>query len=162
MKTQDILSKLSAKFGDMVQKEDLKAPDPYIVIDAASIAEVAQLLKNDKTLAFDSLMCLTGVDYEEHMEVVYNLHSTKRRHKITLKVELPRDNPTVPSVSNIWRTADWHEREAYDLFGIVFEGHPDLRRILLPDDWEGHPLRKDHTDAEDYRGWTIKKDKDYD
>ena len=95
--------------------------------------------------------------------VVYNLHSLTLRHRVTLKVVMPRDGAHVRSVANLWAAANWHEREAYDLFGIVFDGHPDLRRILLPDDWEGHPLRKDYVVQETYeiegktvdvsRGW---------
>jgi NADH-quinone oxidoreductase subunit C len=97
-------------------------------------------------------MCLSGVDYGagQSLGVVYHLQSMTLMHQIVLKVELPRVSPSVPSEALIWRTADWHEREAYDLFGIRFEGHPDLRRIFLPDDWEGHPLRKDYVVQEFY------------
>jgi len=79
----------------------------------------------------------------------------KHNHKLTLKVLLPRDNPVVPSVERVWRAADWHEREAYDLFGIIFEGHHNLKRILLPEDWEGHPLRKDYKVQEYYQGMKV-------
>ena len=117
-------------------------------------------MKTDSELQFTSLICLSGIDYEEKMEVVYHLHSLLHNHRVTLKVELSRDKPTLPTVTTVWKAANWHEREAYDMFGIVFEDHPDLRRLLLPDDWEGFPLRKDHVDAEEYRGWTIRKIKD--
>jgi len=93
--------------------------------------------------------------------LVYNLFSMKHRHKIALRVDLPRDNPRVPSVESVWRTADWHEREAYDLFGIHFEGHPDLRRILCPDDWEGYPLRKDYVVQEYYHGIRVPYQEDW-
>jgi NADH-quinone oxidoreductase subunit C len=119
-------------------------PDPHIAVPREQLERVALFLKEDPDLAFDSLMCLSGVDRGEELEVVYHLLSYKHRHRVTLKVRLPKDNPVVPTVSSLWPTAEWHEREAYDLVGMSFEGHPDHRRILLPDDWEGHPLRKDY------------------
>jgi len=123
-------------------------PDPHLEIQREELLQVALLLRNDPDLAFDSLMCLSGLDWPNRLEVVYNLFSFKHRHKITLKVRCPKDNPIVPSVAQIWPTANFHEREAYDLIGVRFEGHPDPRRILLPDDWEGHPLRKDYQPPE--------------
>jgi len=143
-------------------------------IEAGSIAEVAEFMRNDETLSFDLLMCLTGVDwdgydeggkgksvailgYDENGEpeqsdrvaegdfgVLYSLYSYKHGHKFTLTVRVTRQEASVPTVSSVWPTASWHEREAYDLVGISFTGHPDLRRILLDDEWEGHPLRKDY------------------
>ena len=92
-------------------------------------------------LAFDSLMCLSGLDLnanDEELAVVYHIYSMRHRHSVVVKAMVPKTNPHLPSVSHIWKTADWHEREAYDLYGIRFEGHNDLRRILLPDDWEGY------------------------
>ncbi len=123
--------------------------------------EVADLLKNDPDLTFDSLMCLTGYDKGagEALGVAYNFHSMSKLHKIEIRIEVPRDGAEIPSVAMIWRTADWHEREVYDLYGITFSGHPDLKRILLPDDWEGHPLRKDYVTPEYYNGLPIPKDK---
>jgi len=90
--------------------------------------------------------------------VVYNLFSYRHRHRVTLKVVMPRDGAHVPTVTHLWPAVDWHEREAYDLVGVVFDGHPDLRRILLPDDWEGHPLRKDYQVQEFYEieGSTVR------
>ncbi len=120
------------------------APDPHIVVPREKLRDIAAYLKENPDLAFDSLMCLSGVDRGEELEVVYHLLSYKHRHRVTLKVRLPKDNPVVPTVSSFWPTAEWHEREAYDLVGMRFDGHPDHRRILLPDDWEGHPLRKDY------------------
>ena len=110
------------------------------------IVEVCSFLREDPELAFDYLSDLSGVDYPEHekrFEVVYHLYSISKGHRVRLKVEVG-EGEAVPTVTGVWRTADWHEREAYDLLGIPFEGHPDLRRILLPDDWEGHPLRKEY------------------
>ncbi len=119
-------------------------PDAHLEVPRESLLQVAKLLRQDPALAFDSLMCLSGVDRPEHLEAVYHLFSFTHRYRVTLKVRCPKDDPQIPSVSQIWPTANWHEREAYDLLGIKFTGHPDLRRILLPDDWEGHPLRKDY------------------
>ena len=110
------------------------------------IVEVCRFLRDDPDLAFDYLSDLSGVDYpkrEKRFEVVYHLYSISKGHRLRLKVEVG-EGEAVPTMTGIWRTADWHEREAYDLLGIPFEGHPDLRRILLPDDWEGHPLRKEY------------------
>ena len=87
---------------------------------------------------------LAGVDYKDRIEVVYVLYSMTHKHRYTLKCRLPRENPRISTVESVWSVANWHEREAYDMFGIVFEGHSDLRRILCPDDWEGYPLRKDY------------------
>ena len=122
----EIGHKLKASLGDE-KVLDVRADvlEPYIRIAPAALREAAQLLRHDPDLAFD-------------------FFSFRHRHRIALKVRVPRDDPRVPTVSDIWRTAEWHEREAYDLLGIVFEGHPDLRRILLPEDWEGFPLRKDY------------------
>ena len=90
------------------------------------------------------------------MEVVYHLYSYTHRHKFVLKVQLPREDPSVPTVEGVWGVAKWQERESYDFYGIQFTGHSDLRRILLPDDWEGHPLRKDWVDPEYYHGLHVK------
>jgi NADH-quinone oxidoreductase subunit C len=87
--------------------------------------------------------------------VVYHLHSMKWNHKIVIKVEVPAENPHVPSVESVWKTANWHEREAYDMIGVIFNGHPDLRRMLLPEDWVGHPLRKDYQVQEFYNGMKV-------
>ncbi len=133
----------------------------YISVRPENWLEVARLLFEDPELHFDSLMCLSGHDRgpEQPLWVAYNLHSMDRLHKLEVRIEAPREGGSIPSVANIWRTADWHEREVYDLFGINFEGHPDLRRILLPFDWEGHPLRKDYATPDYYRGMPVPKDK---
>jgi len=143
----EIGHKLKASLGDE-KVLDVRADvlEPYIRIAPTALREAAQLLRHDPDLDFDFLMCLSGVDYikQGEIEVVCHLFSFRHRHRIALKVRVPRDDPRVPTVSDIWRTAEWHERETYDLLGVVFEGHPDLRRILLPEDWEGYPLRKDY------------------
>lgn len=163
MTPQEIHQKLQSKFGDAILESNFEAFDPWLRIKPEATAEVSKFLKDDPDLKFDSLMCLSGMDYgaDAELGVVYNLFSMTHRHKITLRVNVPRDNPKVPSVEQIWRTADWHEREAYDLFGIVFEGHRDLRRILCPDDWEGYPLRKDYVVQEYYHGIRVPYQEDW-
>ncbi len=133
----------------------------YIQITPEHWLAVAQYLRSDPELQFDSLMCLTGYDKGpgESLGVVYNLHSMSKLHKLEVRIEVARDGGAIPSVANIWRIADWHEREAYDMFGIIFDGHPDFRRMLLPEDWEGHPLRKDYETPDYYHGIPIAKDK---
>ena len=153
---QEIFDKLREKFGDraidLIETENV---DPSIRVKAKAIAEIGAFLHDDGEMKFESLMCLSGVDYPEHLTVVYHLFSTPHRHRIVLKVEVEREDPHVPTVETIWRVANWHERETYDMYGVVFDGHSDLRRILCPDDWEGFPLRKDYQVQEYYRGIKV-------
>jgi NADH-quinone oxidoreductase subunit C len=116
---------------------------------------VAKYLRDDEEMQFDFLSCLSGLDLKGKFAVTYHLASTTKKHKIVLRVELPGENPAVQSVETIWKTANWHEREAFDMFGINFVDHPDLRRILMPYDWEGHPLRKDYQVPEFYNGMKV-------
>jgi NADH-quinone oxidoreductase subunit C len=121
------------------------------------VAVCSYLVQNEETY-FDMLSCLTGIDNGVDagtMEVAYNLYSIPYNIHLMLKVVLPRENPEVDSVSHIWRTANWHEREIFDMLGIHIKGHPDLRRILMPADWQGHPLRKDYKHDEYYRNIKI-------
>ena len=158
MTSEDIYTKLKEEFGDSIFSLEEVVLDSFILIAPDAIADIARYLVEDSELAFDSLMCLSGVDLgvkEENLEIVYHLFSMTHRHTVVLKVHLPKEDPHIPSVEDIWKTANWHEREAYDLYGITFEGHSDLRRILMPDDWEGHPLRKDYKDPEFYRGMRV-------
>lgn len=113
-------------------------------IRANEIVYICSFLKESPELKFDYLMSLTAVDWPDRFEVVYHLYSIVHKHYVTLKVRADKESPVVPSVTSVWRAADWQEREVYDMFGIEFEGHPDLRRILLESDWEGFPLRKDY------------------
>jgi NADH-quinone oxidoreductase subunit C len=172
MTPADIIAKLDAEFGPKIKANKPDAIDPFIAVDAADIAEVGRFLRDDPQLRFELLSCMSGVDYlepdpkkaakagfEAHIEVVYHLQSFTHRHRFVVKVNLPRwkDNkpgalPEVPSVTSIWAAANWHEREVYDLTGVYFTGHPELTRILLADDWEGHPLRKDYEFALEYHG----------
>jgi NADH-quinone oxidoreductase subunit C len=125
-----------------------------VKVHPLDILSVCRTMHDDPSAFFDMLSCLTAIDNGPEagtMEVVYNLYSIPFNHHVALKVVLRRDGPEVDSVQEVWKTANWHEREAYDLFGIKFNGHPDLRRILLPADWEGFPLRKDYKHQEYYR-----------
>ncbi len=117
---------------------------PTLVVVREKWKEVAVLLKEDPAFAFDYLRVLSFVDYKTELEVVYQFYSFRNEHQIAIRVKTDREKAEVPSVAGLWKAADWNEREAYDLMGIHFEGHPDLRRILLPDDWAGYPLRKDY------------------
>ena len=118
-----------------------------IIIPREQIVDVCAYLKAAPGLEFDMLSDICGVDRgpeeEPRFEVNYQLFSTRKYHRLRLKVLLNEDDPHVSTVTTVWRTANWHERETYDMFGVIFDGHPDLRRILLPDEWEGHALRKD-------------------
>ena len=166
--------RLHAKFGDAVSLPPETAgasehSDRWLRVEAAQIAKVATFLRDDPDLLFDFLNDLTVVDYlppadkklaaavgDERLEVVYHLSSLTRKHWLTLKLSVPRlvdgSLPEVPSVAKVWKTANWHEREAYDLFGVRFTGHPNLERILCPDDWQGHPMRKDYQSPLEYDG----------
>lgn len=119
-----------------------------VIVKKGRIKEIMKYLHSTPELYFDFLSDLCGVDYlgikEPRFEVVYHLYSIKHRHMIRIKAEVPADECSIDSVTDIWAGADWHERECFDMYGIVFNGHPDLRRILMPDDWKGHPLRKDY------------------
>ncbi|MDC0164950.1 NADH-quinone oxidoreductase subunit C [bacterium] len=123
--------------------------------------DIAKHLKENEDLYFDSLQCNTGFDLEEGMlESRYNLHSMKHLHAVEIRIKVSIENPNIPSVESLWRVADWFERETYDMFGINFTGHRDLRRILLPEDWEGWPLRKNYEEQETYHGIVVPKVKE--
>lgn len=123
--------------------EKRKLEDSFCFVKAESLVEIMRFLRDDRELKMDFLMCLSGVDTKGPLQVVYHLFSYPLRHKFIVKVEVPREEPKVPSVVALYPVADMQEREAYDLYGIEFLGHPNLRRILLPDEWPGHPMRKD-------------------
>ncbi len=154
MTTQELHQHLKEKLGDDVGPLSEPKIDPFCVVPAARIVEVCRLAKQDPALELDFLEDLTAVDWPKRnvIEVVYHLFSYRHRHGIVLKVEADRAAPRVPSVEGVWKAANWFEREVYDLFGVEFAGHPDLRRIMLPDDWVGHPLRKDYQEAGGYHG----------
>ena len=158
MTPQEIHDRLKEAFGEKIVDADLEAPEPHLVVRPDALLEIAATLSEASDLAFHSLLTLTGVDYlskkakTDDLGVCYVLYSMEHRHRIMLKVRLPREKPEVPSVSHIWPTAKWHEREAWDLYGIRFAGLDDHRRILLPEDWEGHPMRKDYVVPEQWHG----------
>ena len=172
MTAAEIQSLLTQTFPDAVTGANLENMDPWIEIAPASVVPVARFLKSDARLLMEHLNDLTVVDYlqtdpaklkkfghEPHLEVVYHLSSYTHRHKIVIKIRLPRwkndtpgEIPELDSVSSVWRIADWHEREAFDLGGVRFNGHPNLRRILCAEDWVGHPLRKDYEFPLEYHG----------
>lgn len=157
MTHQEIAEKLKSKFAKSILEVKIEGVvDPYIKIASASWKDISIFLRDDPDMQFDFLMCLSGVDYGKGtLGVVYNIYSMTLKHKINIKIEVPKDNPDVHSAATIWPTANWHEREAYDLLGIRFTNHPDLRRILMPEDWEGHPLQKDYKVPELYQGMKI-------
>lgn len=137
---------------------DEKSSPAAFIVPADSLKKVCTELYRNPVTYFDMLSCLTGIDngpQANTMEVVYNLYSIPFNVSLAVKVMLPRENPVIDSVISVWRTADWHEREAFDMFGIQFNGHPDLRRILLPADWEGYPLRKDYAQQQYYRNIKV-------
>ncbi len=143
---QEIAERLVAQFGAKIHDSIVDDLHPRVHIAASAWLEVAKFLKTDPELQFDWLACLTGVDYvaDDQFAVVVDLTSTVYGHRFAVKIIIPRSEPVVPSVAGIWSAANWHEREAYDLFGIEFANHPDPRRILMMDDWQGFPLRKDY------------------
>lgn len=164
MRFSEIVSSLAEEFGEeILVAADETVIQPYIEVPAGKIARVCRFLFETPGLFFDYLACMTGIDNGPEkgtMEVIYHLNSIPLGHSLVLKVTVERlpgsgELPKIPGVSDIWRTADWHEREIYDLFGISFEGHPDMRRILMPADWEGYPLRKDYQEQRYYHGIKV-------
>lgn len=157
MEITEIFNQLKSVFDDGILELKTDIPvTPFIIVNAEKINPVCLFLRDEDALQFDSLSCLSGVDLDkDNLASVYHLYSMIHNHKLTLKVIIPKTNPVVPTVSDIWATADWHERESFDMMGIKYENHPDLRRILCPDDWEGHPLRKDYKVQEFYNGMRV-------
>ncbi len=143
---EQVVQKLSARFGEQTFETSEFRGELTVVVPKEKIVEVCQFLKDDVDLQFDLLADLCGIDMYTPVKrfgVIYNLYSLKNKHRIRLKTFTEEEDPKVPTVTGVWSTANWHEREAYDMFGIIFEGHPDLRRMYLPDEFEYFPLRKD-------------------
>jgi NADH-quinone oxidoreductase subunit C len=155
MNPADIHAVLQAKFPDAVLEFGGKALQPWVRLAPGAVAEVARFLRDEPSLSFEVCHCLSGMDYGDRLGVVYHLFSMRHRHGIVLRADAARGDPRVASVAGVWAAAEWHEREAYDMFGIRFDGHPDLRRILCPEDWEGWPLRKDYRVQEEYHGIRV-------
>ncbi|WP_420581876.1 NADH-quinone oxidoreductase subunit C [Reichenbachiella sp.] len=165
MTTEEFKNLIASKIGeDAVLSIDENATPTALVIDSSKVEEVMTLLKDDEASFCDLLSCLTAIDNGVEvntMEVIYNLYSIPLEHSVMIKTVIPRENPEIATVSHLWQTANWHEREAFDLFGIIFNNHPDLRRILMPADWGGHPMRKDYEEPATYRGMkTIREEGD--
>jgi NADH-quinone oxidoreductase subunit C len=172
MNAESIYARVEQVFPSWLVAHDFAAIDPWIEVKAEGLLELGRYLRQESDLKFDVLHCITAVDYFEpdpkkaaqvswqpHVELIYHLSSTVHHHRLVLKVCVPRwagdqagQLPEVASLSGIWRTAEWHEREVFDLMGVRFTGHPDLRRILCPEDWVGHPLRKDYEMPLEYHG----------
>ena len=173
MTAAEIISLLETQFGSAITGKNADTLDPYVSIDPTKLVEVCKCLRDDSRLKFEILNDISGVDYfepdpkkapkagfEPHLEVVYHFSSFSfPGRRFTVKLVLPRwkDNvvgqlPEVPSLCGVWGTANWQEREVYDLLGVFFTSHPDLTRILLADDWVGHPLRKDYEFPLEYHG----------
>lgn len=143
---EKILEKLKSRFASAILSVNEYRGELTIVIRPSDIRNVCMLLRDDAELRFDSMRDLCGADYyrpDERYEVVYNLYSIQSNFRLRLKVRIDEKNIHIDSVSDIWQTANWHERETYDMYGIIFDGHPDLRRMYLPEEFEYHPLRKD-------------------
>ena len=146
-----IAKMIEEKFAGQVLGTTAHVGQVGVSLKSDMIKDVCLYLRDEPMLRMDLLVDLTAVDFSAYpgdtgprFEVVYNLISTTYRHRIRLKVRVPEEDPRIDTVSSIWQTANWHERETFDLMGIQFDGHPDLRRILMPEDWEGHPLRKEY------------------
>lgn len=154
MNLKDLHTALKSKFPDAIGEwVEPEAGDGWIEVAAASFHLVCESLRNDPEFKFDYLRCISGVDYPpDEIQAVYHLLSYANDQECAIKVKLDRKAPKIASVEDIWGAADWHERETYDMLGIVFEGHHHLTRILLPDDWSGYPLRKDYKQPDEYHG----------
>jgi NADH-quinone oxidoreductase subunit C len=164
MQSSDIVNLLKEKFSKEILCTVYFRGDCTIIIKRDKAKEILKFLKETPSLDFDYLIDVTGVDYmgarQPRFNVVYHLMSIKNANRIRVKVEVPEEDCWVETVSDLWATANWHERECFDMFGIEFKGHPDLRRILMPEDWEGYPLRKDYPVGSDLgdKEWKPFKD----
>ncbi|HZZ43097.1 MAG TPA: NADH-quinone oxidoreductase subunit C [Tepidisphaeraceae bacterium] len=149
-----IIQSLEGRFPNVIQAAYPEDKHPRIHVAAADTRIILEFLRHDPALQMDWLRCLSAVDYvaDNQLSVVYDLYSFTHRHMFAIKAYCDRADPSLPSVVDLWPAANWHEREAFDLLGITFTGHPDLRRILCADDWIGHPLRKDYTFPQEYHG----------
>lgn len=152
MDAKQIIEVLNQQYSDAILEVQMETYQPWVKVAPEKLVEVSRFLKDEPTLAFDFLRMIAAIDYKEEFELVYILFSYTHLHEIKMKVRLPKESPVVSTVEMVWPAANWHEREAYDLLGIRFDGHSDLRRLLLPDDWEGHPLRKDYKEKTQYGG----------
>lgn len=147
MEPLEIVNKLKNKFFSEIVDVTEFRDQVFISVKKDRIVDICSFLNSDPEINMDYLADLCGVDYPDkqyRFEVIYNMYSIKHKHRLLVKALIREDNADIDSVSSIWKTANWHEREICDMYGITFSGHPDLRRILMPEDWEGYPLRKDY------------------
>ena len=166
MNETQIHERLSSSGIDGVGELDSSASDPFFTVDVEAIVPVLTFLRDDPECTMEMLNLVTAIERETSIEVAYHLSSLTRHHTATVKVILPRPEggndenwlPQVPSVSGVYRSADWHEREQWDLLGVRFTGHPDPRRILLPEEWIGHPLRKTYVYPSEHGGMPLELD----
>ena len=154
MEPNQIISRLKERFDAAITEAYPDDKHPRVHVEPFQWHDVAAYLKDDAELAFDWLGCITAVDYvvDDQVGAVYDLYSMRHKHWFAVKVLVDRNDPVIDSVMDLWPAADWHEREAFDMMGIRFTGHADLRRILLPEDWQGYPLRKDYQFPREYHG----------
>jgi NADH-quinone oxidoreductase subunit C len=159
MEAQQTFARVEQQFPGKVHDFKGEVAEPWFKVDGAAIVDVCRFLRDDGALKFEVLSDLTALDWpkEEKIQVVYHLYSYSYKQQIVLKVDLPRDNPRVATLEGLWKVANWFEREVYDLFGVIFENHSDLRRIMLPEDWVGFPLRKDYVEQEEYDGISTQR-----
>ena len=159
MKIIDIFKLLNGKFSDSIEYLDDSC---FVKASPSKWEDLAVFIKDNNKLKFDYLMCISSYDSgnKETYGVAYNFKSTSIGHELEIRIEIT-DKESIPSIAHLWGAADWHEREAYDMMGLKFDNHPNFKRILLPEDWSGYPLRKDFETPEYYRGMRIPKDKTY-
>lgn len=173
MAPEEIAAILTDRFKDGITEVNVGGGHPHVTVKPDAWPDVARFMRGDPRLDFRWLRCISSLDLleDKQLAAIYDLHAMQppaspgglwgEKHEFAVRVAVPRDNPRIPSVADVWPAADWHEREAYDLMGIVFDGHPDSvegpdgphpRRILCPDDWDGHALRKDYEFPMEYHG----------
>ena len=140
---QELLEALGEVFQQFDPQTGVMGDFPQVTVAPADTLEVCRLAKTDARIGMEQLLCLAAVDYQEYFQLVYILHSLEPERMLVVKTDLSHDDPRAPSVASVWRAAEWYEREAHDLFGVVFDGHPDLSPLLLYDGFEGYPGRKD-------------------
>jgi NADH-quinone oxidoreductase subunit C len=149
MTSEEIVEKIKTDQGKTINSSEVNLGDSVIFVGAERIHDIAEYLKNDPDLDFDYLSNITGTDYlneerEPRFEVVYELHSIEKNHSIRIRVGLDEEDPTIPTVSDLWKGALYPERELFDMFGFNIKGHSNLSRLIMPEEWEGNPLRKDY------------------
>jgi len=149
MTGEEVIEKIKSVLGDDIQKSEVHLGDAVVFVAPGSLHKVAKILKENLDLRFEYLSDIRGVDYldqdrEPRFEAVYELHSFEHNHSVRIRVGLEEENPSAPTVSDLWKGALFPERELFDMLGFDIPGHPDLRRIIMPDEWEGNPLRRDY------------------